>query len=120
MHSFSWGLGRTKDFGGVFLIVFLLLLFLVFLYLPFNAVCSCFPEQTEAEAPIPSEAETPILFRCVISKEPYKRHLTCSKFTLSNDKPQRPIMFWQKQKQRKHSPFFFLQVNYKRAKFTEV
>lgn len=112
--------GKGRILVGWFLLCFCFCWFpFVFLDLPFNAVSSCFPGQTEAETPIPSEAETPVLFTHTIFKEPYMRHLTCNKLTLSNDSPQRPIIFWQKQ-QKKHSPFFFLQVNYKRAKFTKV
>lgn len=87
--------GKGRILVGCFLLCFCCFQF-VFFYLPFIAVSSCFPGQTEAETPIPSEAETPILFRHIIFQEPYKRHLTCSKFTLSNDKPLRPFIFWQK------------------------
>lgn len=103
--EFLLGFGGKGRILVGFLVVFLPFIQFVFLYLPFNAVSSRSPGQAEAETPIPSEAETPILFRHTISKEPYKRHLTCNKFTFSNDKPQRPIIFWQTEAEETQ-PFF--------------
>lgn len=60
-----------------------------------------------------------IHFRLKIFKKANKRNLTCNKFSLSNDEPQRPIIFQWEQKEKKHTTFFF-QLENKRSKSINI